>query len=393
MSVLPGIQILVSEHARQVRGRKVALLAHAASVDANLTPAWDLLAGAGAHLVSILTPEHGLWAEAQDMEAVDGTTLRVGETSVPVHSLYGKDEQSLVPSSHQLHDAEVLVIDLADVGARYYTFSATADLAARECLDRGIEVMVADRPNPINGTDVEGGPGIEPSLRSFVGHFDVPHRHGLTLGELVRLGAGCRGRREGLTVMDARGWRRSMDARGCELPWVVPSPNMPTLQTAYVYPGGCLLEGTNLSEGRGTTRPFETLGAPWLDGERLASLVNALDLPGVVLRPLRFRPMFHKHAGRTCSGVFVHVTHRAAFRPLRTYVAILWAARQVAGEPLRWRTDTYEFRDDVCALDLLWGSGRLREVLDSGVDVHTAVSLVDGMQGGFDASGQGLHLY
>lgn len=376
-----------------MRGRRVALLAHAASVDRGLRPAWELLAAAGARIVSILSPEHGLWAEAQDMEAVRSTTLAVAGAPVPVHSLYGEDAASLEPDDEQLAGAQVLVVDLVDVGARYYTFSATADLAAAACLRRGVEVVVTDRPNPIGGDLWEGGPGIDPGLRSFVGHFDVPHRHGLTLGELVRSRAGAGGTEAGLRVVRAGGWTRGADWDETGLPWVVPSPNMPALDTALVYPGACLLEGTNLSEGRGTTRPFETLGAPFLDGARLAGVVHEAGLGGAVLRPLRFRPMFHKHGGRTCGGVFVHVTDRRAFRPLRTYLAILWAARHLAGDALRFRTEAYEFRDDVPALDLLWGTSRLRELLDADAGLEEVLALADAQERRWTEVSARLHLY
>ncbi len=393
MSVLPGIEVLVSQRPSLLRGRKVALLAHAASVDRRFVPAWDLLASAGARLTALLSPEHGLWAEAQDMEAVGPDSLIVQDSCVPVHSLYGTDPASLAPGDDQLAGAEVLVVDLADVGSRYYTFSATADMAAAACLRRGIEVIVADRPNPLGGCVHEGGPGIQPALRSFVGHFDVPHRHGLTLGELLHAEAGQGGEAEGLTVVRAAGWERRLDAADTGLPWVAPSPNMPTLETAYVYPGGCLLEGTNLSEGRGTTRPFETVGAPFVDGETIRSLVDSLGLPGLTLRPLRFRPMFHKHAGQTCSGVFVHVTDRAVFRPLRTYMAILWAVCATTHGKMHFRTDAYEFRDDVPAIDLLWGSSALRDALEAGATAEHVLSLADRVEMGWAGIAPSFYLY
>jgi uncharacterized protein YbbC (DUF1343 family) len=377
MSVVPGIEVLCDEKPRLVRGRRIALLAHAASVDRRLVQSWERLHAAGARIVRVLSPEHGLWAEAQDMEAVRGTTLALAGRRVPVTSLYGTDASSLAPAGGDLEDVELLVVDLVDVGARYYTFAATADMAAAACLERSIEVVVADRPNPLGGLVHEGGAAIEPRLRSFVGHFEVPARHALTLGELVRSSAGRRGRADGLHVIEARGWSRAHDAAACSLPWVPPSPNMPVLETAWVYPGACLVEGTDLSEGRGTTRPFETVGAPDLDGEAVASLLADLPLDGVRFRPLRFRPLFQKHAGRTCSGLFVHVTDRAAFRSLRTYVALLWAVRRVAGEGMRWRSDAYEFRSDVPAIDLLWGSAALREAIDAGAPARDVLALPD----------------
>lgn len=391
MSVVPGIEVLVGSRPELVRGRKVALLAHAASVDRRLVPAWELIHSAGADLVSVLAPEHGLYGEAQDMEAVADGTLSVAGREVALRSLYGTDAASLVPDEDDLGGAEVLVVDLADVGARYYTFAATADLAAAACLERSVEVVVADRPNPLGGLVHEGGANIEPGLRSFVGHFDVPHRHGLTLGELVRMSAGRAGDAQGLHVVRAEGWTRDRD--GGRLAWVAPSPNMPLVETARVYPGACLVEGTDLSEGRGTTRPFETLGAPYVDAHRLASLMSSLPVQGARFRPLRFRPMFQKHAGKTCEGVFVHVTDRAAFRPLRAYAALLWAVRQVAGRRMRWRTDAYEFRSDVPAIDLLWGSPELREAIDAGAGPGEVMALPGRSERQWEAVAPSLHLY
>ncbi|MBW2260679.1 MAG: DUF1343 domain-containing protein [Deltaproteobacteria bacterium] len=393
MSVVPGIEVLCHESPELVRGRKVALLAHAASVDRAFVQSWDLLRSAGARLVRVLSPEHGLWAEAQDMEAVQGGTVMVGGREVPLTSLYGADASSLAPGGGDLDDIELLVVDLGDVGARYYTFAATADMAAAACLERSIEVVVADRPNPLGGLVHEGGASIERRLRSFVGHFEVPARHGLTLGELVRSSAGRAGRADGLRIIEAKGWSRSADGSSSAPSWIPPSPNMPTLETAWVYPGACLVEGTDLSEGRGTTRPFETVGAPYLDGEAVASLLTALPLEGASFRPLRFRPLFQKHAGVTCSGLFVHVTDRAAFRPLRTYAALLWAARRVAGERMHWRRDAYEFRSDVPAIDLLWGSPDLRQAIDSGAPARDILAMPDEAEREWEERRSALRLY
>ncbi len=381
MAVVPGIEVIASRDRKLVGGRRVAVLAHAASVDRGLTYAWDLLADAGARVVALLGPEHGLFAEAQDMEPVADGSHAVRGRGVPVHSLYGTVEEDLALGSGMLEGAEVLVVDLKDVGSRYYTFAATADMAAAACLAAGVEVVVADRPNPLGGTVTEGSPRIAPGLRSFVGRFEVPHRHGLTIGELVLSGAGAAAGagagREGLRVVPCEGWTRSMGWESCGLPWVPPSPNMPIPETARVYPGGCLVEGTNLSEGRGTTRPFEIVGAPFMDGDAVAKMVNGLGLAGVRLRPIRFRPMFQKHAGHACSGVFVHVTDPAEFRSLRTYAAIIWAGRRACGDRMAWRADAYEFRSDVPVFDLLWGDPSLREGIDGDADVSEILALAD----------------
>jgi uncharacterized protein YbbC (DUF1343 family) len=252
----------------------------------------------------------------------------------------------------------------------------TMALAMQAAARAGVAVVVLDRPNPLGGQPdaIEGG-GVDPACESFVGLGAVPVRHGMTAGELARLvragmpwGAprfakplDC-----DLTVVAMRGWRRALAFDATGLPWVLPSPNMPTLDTAFVYPGQCLVEGTNLSEGRGTTRPFEIVGAPFLDGHRLATRLEALGLPGVRFRPLSFRPMFHKFVGRSCGGVQLHVTDRAAFRPYRTGLALLAAARAEAPADFRWRTEPYEFVADPPAIDLLTGSDAARRGIEGG---------------------------
>jgi uncharacterized protein YbbC (DUF1343 family) len=235
-------------------------------------------------------------------------------------------------------------------------------------------VIVLDRPNPLGGHLVEG-PAVRLGYESFVGAHDIAIRHGLTIGELAGLYAADLGLdAAALDVVRCEGWRRGMRFEDCRLPWVLPSPNMPTADTAVVYPGQCLLEGTNLSEGRGTTRPFEICGAPWIDGESLARRLAAFDLPGVVFRPLTFRPTFQKHAGIDCGGVQMHVTDRDLFRPVRASLALLVEMRRQNPEQFAWRTETYEFVDDPIAIDLLFGSGRERLAIEAGVDWREIVA-------------------
>jgi uncharacterized protein YbbC (DUF1343 family) len=251
----------------------------------------------------------------------------------------------------------------------------------------GVAVVVLDRPNPLGGVALEGG-SVEPACESFVGLGAVPVRHGMTAGEiarLVRVGLPWGGARFAgaidcdLTVVAMRGWRRAMAFEETGLPWVMPSPNMPTVDTAFVYPGQCLVEGTNLSEARGTTRPFELVGAPFLDGHRLATRLAALDLPGVRFRPVSFLPMFHKFAGRSCGGVQLHVTDRARFQPYRASLALLAAARAEAPADFRWRRETYEFVSDPPAIDLLTGSAHARRAIDAGGALgETMAALVAG---------------
>jgi uncharacterized protein YbbC (DUF1343 family) len=282
-----------------------------------------------------------------------------------------------LPSTHGLGEIDVLLVDLQDVGSRYYTFVWTAALCLQRAAQAGVKVVVLDRPNPIGGRAVEGG-SVAAWAESFVGLGSVPVRHGLTIGEVVRLvqrGMPWGGPRfakpiDGeLEVIPMRGWRRDDYFDACGLPWVLPSPNMPTPDTALVYPGMCLLEGTNISEGRGTTRPFEIFGAPFIDGYQLAERLAAEALPGVRFRPLSFRPTFHKFAGRVCGGVQIHVTDREAFRPYLTGVAALRSLRNLAGDAFAWRTEVYEFVADRPAIDLLTGGDQIRRGIEAGLSL------------------------
>ena len=347
-----------------LRGRKLGLLAHPASVDARLRHAHRVLLEAGCEVRALFGPEHGYGGEAQDMIAVEGERARVGEPDgVPVYSLYGSSEADLSPRPEQLDGLDALVVDLQDVGSRYYTFVWTAALMLRACAARGVQVIVLDRPNPLGGERVEGAPQ-RPGYRSFVGLHDVAVRHGMTIGELCRLSCARDGLHPAaLRVIAMQGWSRAMLFEATGLPWVLPSPNMPTPDTARVYPGGCLIEGTSLSEGRGTTRPFELWGAPGLDGHALA---RELSIEGAELRPLSFTPSFHKHAGQRCGGVQVHVIEAARFAPYAAYVRLLGAARAQLGAAMAWRTTSYEYVTDRPAIDLLTGGPEVRAAIDAG---------------------------
>lgn len=351
------------------------MLCHPASVDRDLVHVVDRLVAAGVRPARLFGPEHGVRGEAQDM--IDVENGRDARTGIPVSSLYGRTFESLAPRSEDLAEIDVLLIDLQDVGSRYYTYVWTMALAMEAAAAVGVAVVVLDRPNPLGGVEVEGG-ALRRGYESFVGLGAVAVRHGMTAGEIARL---CRAGMpwgEGrfsrpidvdLTVVSMRGWRREMSFEDTGLPWVMPSPNMPTPDTAFVYPGQCLVEGTNLSEGRGTTRPFEIVGAPFLDGYRLAAALEALSLPGVRFRPLSFRPMFHKFAGKSCGGIQLHVTDRSSFRPYRTGVAFLAAARAQAPHEFRWRAEPYEFVEHPPAIDLLTGSDEVRRAIDAGAAV------------------------
>jgi uncharacterized protein YbbC (DUF1343 family) len=362
-----GLDRLLADPSR-LKGRRYGLLAHGASLARDVRPIHRALAASSAGPpAALFGPEHGFYGIEQDMVAADGG--HDPWTGVPVVSLYGDGEHTLRPSADAFRGLDLLLIDLQDIGTRYYTYAATAVWSAEVALAAGCEVWVLDRPNPLGGEVVEGNlprSGFE----SFVGAFRLPVRHGLTLGELVRLEARRRGWeagwRDGWRVIEMDGWRRGMRWSETGLPWVAPSPNMPTRLTALVYPGACLVEATELSEGRGTTRPFQLTGAPGLDPAALADALTALDLPGAAWMPTWFRPQFQKHRGEVCGGVELVVTDPAAFRSYRTGVELLAAIRRLAPDVFAWRQAPYEFVTDRPAIDLLTGGADCRRAIESG---------------------------
>lgn len=362
-----GLEKLLDDPRRVLGRARVGLVANPTTVDRGLRHAADLLqAHPEVDLRLLFGPEHGIRGSAQDMIGVG--TGRDAATGLAEVSLYGSTFASLSPTAEQLTEIDVLVFDVQDVGARYYTYAATMALCMRAAKSARVKVVVLDRPNPIGGLQVEGG-GLLPGFENFCALYPVPQRHGLTVGELARLynttfGIGC-----DLEVVALDGWRRAEYYDETSLPWVMPSPNMPTLDTAIVYPGMCLLEGTNLSEGRGTTRPFELFGAPFIEGRRLAAELERSGIAGVVFRPCTIEPMFQKHARTRCGAIQLHVTDRRAFDSFRTGLAVLVAARKLWPMEFKWRTAAYEFRDDVPAIDLLTGDPAVREAIDAGRDL------------------------
>ena len=363
--VRPGLELLTTRRfASLIRGQRIGLLCHPASVTSQLEHAIDVVRGLrGARLCALFGPEHGVAATAQDL-------IHVGEhrdraTGLRVWSLYGK---RLAPEPHMLGGLDALVVDLQDIGARYYTYLWTTALTMRACARADVPVIVLDRPNPLGGVRMEGNLA-DARFSSFVGLYPLVTRHGMTMGELTAYlnethGLGCR-----LTVVPMEGWRREMHWEDTGLPFLPPSPNMPTPDTARVYPGGCLLEGTNLSEGRGTTRPFEWMGAPYLDGARLARALARRALPGVAFTAAAFVPTFQKWAGRSCEGVQVHVTDRERFRPVATYLALIAEARRQAPRHFRWRRPPYEYERRRLPFDMLMGGDQARRALERGVPV------------------------
>jgi len=358
--VATGCDIFLEDSARLLRGRRTGLLANPASVSSSLVHIADALVARGAPVDRLFGPQHGIRGDTQanmiEWEGFTDPTL-----GIPVHSLYGAERS---PAPETLEGCEALVIDLPDVGARPYTYLWTSLLMVRACARAGIEVFVLDRPNPIGGALVEGAL-LDEGYRSFVGLFPLPMRHGLTIGEALafmneRERLGC-----ALTVIKMRGWRRDMQYEETGIPWVLPSPNMPSPDTARVYPGTVLLEGTNISEGRGTTRPFEILGAPWIEPRSLSERLSELALEGVRFRPLFFTPTWDKHAGRLCGGVQIHVTDRERFRPVRCGAAIIAAAAAAYPERFRWSSPPYEYEYDRPPIDVIYGGPGLRDAVES----------------------------
>jgi len=328
-----------------------------------------LLPAAGVKLARLFGPEHGVHAAAQDMISVE-------DEGPEIVSLYGKDEASLHPSPESLADLDVLLFDIQDIGARYYTYQATLGFMMEVAGKVDTKVVVMDRPNPINGVDTEGNI-VLPGFESFVSAYPLAVRHGMTMGELAHYfqrycGVACE-----LEIIECAGWRRDMWFDETDLPWVLPSPNMPTLETAIIYPGMCLIEGTNLSEARGTTRPFHLVGAPWLDPEKFARLCRqgAEDsgLRGVGFRAASFEPRFQKHAGVLCGGVEVHLTNRNALESYLLGLVVIEAAIRCEPDQFAWRTETYEYVDEPIAIDLLCGTAEARIGLESRVSPRDLV--------------------
>jgi uncharacterized protein YbbC (DUF1343 family) len=322
-------------------------------------------------------------AESVPSEPVESVPSESASPSLPpeIISLYGSDKASLSPRPEHLAGIDVLIIDLMDVGSRYYTFVWTALLAARAAVQAGVHVLVLDRPNPISGdpTSVEGAAQL-PGFTSFVGLESIPIRHAMTVGELLLHFFARDGHPLGpdgaMSIISPRGWERHRTALAWGRPFIAPSPNMPTVETALVYPGGCLIEGTNLSEGRGTTLPFQTVGAPFLNARALARSMVDARLPGVLVRPHSFRPSFEKHAGQLCHGVVLHVTDPRAFRPVTTYLTLIALARAQAPDAFEFLTRTYEFEAERLAFDLLTGSDAARNAILSGASPNEVCELV-----------------
>ena len=344
-------------------GKRVGVVCNPASIDHGFGHIADRIAALpNVTLAAIFGPQHGFRSDVQEnmIESGHGKDAR---RRVPVHSLYS---ETRLPTPEMMAGLDVLVIDLQDVGTRIYTYIYTMAYCLSAAKRDGVKVMVCDRPDPIGGTQVEG-PMLARGYESFVGLYPIPMRHGMTIGELARLFNDHFGIGADLEVIAMRGWTRDMYHDTAESPWVMPSPNMPTLDTAIVYPGTVLFEGTNVSEGRGTTRPFELLGAPWVPDERFAEALNARKLPGVHFRPTVFEPTFHKHAKATCGGCQIHVTDRSVFQPVLTGVLLTEAFRATDSGWFEWRQPPYEYEYEKLPFDILAGTAETREQIELGI--------------------------
>jgi uncharacterized protein YbbC (DUF1343 family) len=343
-------------------GRRIGIVCNPASVDAGLRHIVDrITAHERLELGAIFGPQHGFHSDVQE-NMIETAHGRDDRRQVPVYSLYSETRE---PTQAMLQGLDALVIDLQDVGTRIYTYIYTMANCLRAARRHRLKVFVCDRPNPIGGVEVEG-PMLAPGYESFVGQYPIPMRHGMTIGELARLFNEHFAIGADLEVISMAGWRRELYHDTAEAPWVLPSPNLPTLDSALVYPGTVLFEGTNVSEGRGTTRPFELVGAPGVAADRLADGLNALRLPGVFFRAATFEPTFHKYGGQRCGGCQIHVLDRAAFRPVLTGVALLAGIRAADPAGFAWRPPPYEYEREKLPIDILAGSPDLREAIDAG---------------------------
>jgi uncharacterized protein YbbC (DUF1343 family) len=361
MAVILGSEALLASD--KLDSKRVGIVCNPASIDGQLRHVADRLAEhPRCRLAAIFGPQHGFRSDVQD-NMIETRHAQDEVRRVPVHSLYSETRE---PTTEMLRDLDVLVIDLQDVGVRIYTYIYTMANCLKAARAHGLPVIVCDRPNPIGGVQVEGMV-LEPGFESFVGMYPIPMRHGMTIGELAKLfneefALGAK-----LEVVAMQGWRREMYFDDTGLTWIISSPNIPTFDTTTVYPGGVLFEGTNVSEGRGTTRPFELLGAPWVVAERLAERMNRLELPGVFFRAVLFEPTFHKHAGKGCGGVQIHMLDRRTFRPVEAGVALMEAFRASDPAQFGWKPPPYEYEFEKMPIDCLAGSNTLRQQIEAGV--------------------------
>jgi len=370
--VKTGLQCLLSAFYADFRSQRCGLIMHPASVTANLETSAEALIKAGFNLDRLFGPQHGARGEKQD-NMIESDSYRDPVLDLPVYSLYGDVRK---PTPEMLKGLDTLFFDLQDVGVRVYTFIWTMALAMEACAENNVKFVVLDRPNPLGGIKLEGEL-LKKGFESFVGLHVIPLRHGLTCGELALWLKNQQNINCDLDVITCKGLSRDMLWQETGLPWVMPSPNLPTIDSCFVYPGMVLLEGTNISEGRGTTRPFEIFGAPWLDNHKLVQHLNSAGLPGVIFRVLSFEPTFNKYAGQLCYGAQIHVTDPYIFESVRMTVEILRMAREMAPDDFNWRPPPYEYEHKRWPIDILWGSDNLRREIDSGMATDNILDGVD----------------
>ena len=364
MSFLLGSDVLFDR--QLLRGRTIGLVCNPASIDAQFRHVIDRAEAGGVKVGAIFGPQHGFRSDVQEnmIESGHATDCR---RKVRVYSLYSETRE---PTAEMLAGLDALVIDLQDVGTRIYTYIYTMANCMRAAAAHDLPVIVCDRPNPIGGTAVEG-PMLERGFESFVGQYPIPMRHGMTIGELANLFNEVFKIGAKLEVVKMPAWSRGSFFDELGLPWVLPSPNIPTVESTVVYPGTVLMEGTNISEGRGTTKPFELIGAPWAEPETISAELNALGLPGVHFRPALFEPTFHKHAQTSCGGCQIHVTDRNTFRSVEAGVALIAAFVKAGPKAFKWRQPPYEYEYTKPPIDILYGSAALREGLANGASAAT----------------------
>ena len=363
--VKTGIDRFEKSWPKPLKKSKIGLLVHPASINTAYIHSADIFFKTKKCRLGVLFgPQHGIRGETQD-NMIEWEGFRDPAMGLPVNSLYGRTRK---PFPEMLEHIDAMVVDMQDIGARYYTFIWTMALVMEACQEQNKAVVILDRPNPLGG-DMTEGPVLQPEFASFVGLYSLPVRHGMTIAEIALYLKDVYYPGLNLYIIRMEGWKRQMWFDNTCLPWVLPSPNMPTLETATVYPGMCLLEATNLSEGRGTTRPFEIFGAPFIASDTIAKRLKEFRLPGVVFRPLHFLPAFHKHAGKLCGGVQIHVTERKKFKPFKTAAAILKSARELYPKDFFWKGPPYEYEEDLLPIDILAGTDRFRKDIERGTDL------------------------
>jgi uncharacterized protein YbbC (DUF1343 family) len=360
-----GLETLFDNYLHLLKGERVGLIVNPASINQQYEHAADVFYNyKEINLTTLFGPQHGIRGETQD-NMIEWEGFKDRRTNLPVYSLYGKTR---IPTEEMLKDVDILVFDVQDVGTRVYTFIYTMAHAMQACAKYGKRMVVLDRPNPIGGELVEGNI-LENEFASFVGLFPIAMRHGMTVGELAKMFNEAFAINCNLDIVPMSGWKRSMWWDSTAIPWILPSPNMPTLDTAIVYPGMVIFEGTLVSEGRGTTRPFELIGAPYIDAYALTEKLNNLNLPGVYFRPNYYQPTFHKHVGQLCGGLQLHVLDRQKYKSVITAVAILNTIYHLYTDKFEWKQPPYEYVHDKLPIDVIFGSDKVRKQIELGISI------------------------